>query len=66
VENIIEEFIGYIVEHDQDIRYKEFLKLDSIIRIMVVINLLRTRMNMLDINRVVVWGLLLNKILDEL
>jgi hypothetical protein len=54
VENIIEKFTGHIVEHDQDIRYKEFLKSDLIIRIIVATNLLRTGINMLDINRVVV------------
>jgi superfamily II DNA or RNA helicase len=66
VENIIEEFTGHVAEHDQDIRYKEFLKSDSIIRIMVATNLLGTGMNMPDIDRVVVWGLPLDEILDEL
>jgi hypothetical protein len=54
VENIIEKFTGHIAEHNQDIRYKEFLKLDSIIRIIVATNLLRTRINILDIDRVVI------------
>jgi hypothetical protein len=66
VENIIEKFIGHIAEYNQDIRYKEFLKLDLIIRIIVATNLLGTRINILDINRVVIWGLLLDKILDKL
>jgi type I site-specific restriction endonuclease len=54
VENIIEKFTGHIAEHNQDIRYKEFLKSDSIIRIIVATNLLGTGINMPDIDRVVV------------
>jgi superfamily II DNA/RNA helicase len=65
ISNVVEEFTSHIALYDHEMRYIEFLNLDSSVRIMVTTNILGTGMNIPDVERVVLWNLPLDKTLDE-
>jgi superfamily II DNA helicase RecQ len=64
--DVIQEFTADVAEHDQVLRYQEFIKPTSKIRIMIATTLLGTGMNMPDVERVVIWKIPLGELIEEL
>jgi superfamily II DNA helicase RecQ len=64
--NIVSIFTARVSTHDQNKRYNEFLKPDSLIRIMVATTTLGTGVNVPDVARVVIWQFPLGMDLAEI
>jgi superfamily II DNA helicase RecQ len=59
--NVVSTFTARLSENDRNKRYAEFLKEDSIIRIMIATTSLGTGINVPDVSRVVIWGFPIGK-----
>jgi superfamily II DNA helicase RecQ len=64
--NIVQTFTSHVSIHDQDKRYREFLKSDAKIRIMVATTTLGTGVNVHDVARIINWQFPLGMDLSEI
>ncbi|KIV98313.1 uncharacterized protein PV09_09841 [Verruconis gallopava] len=62
---IIQEFTARVAVHDRKVRYEEFVKPESTIRIMVATAVLGTGVNIADVQRVVIWNFPIDRTLAE-
>jgi len=65
VSNIVETYTSQVSKFDRDMRYTEFKKLDSSIRIMVATTALGMGVNVADVERVVLWRLPITRDLGD-
>jgi len=62
----VQEFTARVASHDRKLRWEEFIRPDSRIRIMVATTVIGTGINIADIKRVVVYGFPIDRTLAEL
>ncbi|KAE9980266.1 hypothetical protein EG327_006653 [Venturia inaequalis] len=65
VQDIIETYTAHVAEHDRELRYNQFKRLDSKIRIIFATTSLGMGINVSDVSRVVLWGFPIGKDLGD-